>query len=113
NVELRQGEQSLPEARRQIEQLDEQIALARNALAALSAQSPAAYATLSPALPALMRASLIDVPANIPADLLGRRADIAAAKWRIEAATGDVASTKAQFYPNVNLTAFIGLASIG
>src|SRR5207249_2882445 len=36
-----------------------------------------------------------------------------AAKARIEAATGDVASAKAQFYPNINLTAFIGLASIG
>ena len=113
NVELRQGEQSLPEARRQIEQLDEQIALARNALAALTAQAPDTYASLSPALPALSRSPLVDVPSNIPADLLARRADISAARWRIEAATGDVAQTKAQFYPNINLTAFIGLASIG
>ncbi|MEO8137010.1 MAG: efflux transporter outer membrane subunit, partial [Betaproteobacteria bacterium] len=113
NVELRQGEQSLPEARRQIEQIDEQIALTHNALSALTAQPVDTYASLTPALPALMRSSLVDVPANVPADLLGRRADIVAAKWRIEAATGDVASTKAQFYPNINLTAFAGLASIG
>ena len=37
NVELRQGEGALPESRQQIEQLDEQIALARHALAALTA----------------------------------------------------------------------------
>jgi NodT family efflux transporter outer membrane factor (OMF) lipoprotein len=50
---------------------------------------------------------------TIPADLLGRRADIAAARWRVEAATGDVAYAKTQFYPNINLVAFAGFASIG
>ena len=39
-VELRQGEGALPETRQQIEQLDEQIALTRHALAALTAQAP-------------------------------------------------------------------------
>ena len=55
----------------------------------------------------------IPVPAVVPADLLGRRADITAARWRIESALGDVKNAKAQFYPNINLTAFIGLNSIG
>jgi NodT family efflux transporter outer membrane factor (OMF) lipoprotein len=44
---------------------------------------------------------------------LGRRADISAARWRVEAATRDVDSAKAQFYPNINLTAFAGYSSIG
>ncbi|MEP7084121.1 MAG: TolC family protein, partial [Betaproteobacteria bacterium] len=35
------------------------------------------------------------------------------ARWRIEAATSETQSAKAQFYPNVNLSAFVGLASIG
>ncbi|MEP6702520.1 MAG: efflux transporter outer membrane subunit [Betaproteobacteria bacterium] len=113
NVELRQGEGAVPEARRQIEQLDEQITLARNALAALTVQPAATFATLSPALPALSTSSLVVIPDNVPADLIGRRADIAAARARIEAATGEIAGAKAQFYPNINLTAFIGLASIG
>ncbi|MBC7955731.1 MAG: efflux transporter outer membrane subunit, partial [Cytophagales bacterium] len=55
----------------------------------------------------------VPLPANVPADLIGRRADISAARWRVEAATGDVASARAQFYPNINLTAFVGLSSIG
>ncbi|AVS72897.1 TolC family protein, partial [Paracidovorax cattleyae] len=38
---------------------------------------------------------------------------IAAARWRVEAATQDVTVAKAQFYPNVSLTAFVGLASLG
>ncbi len=39
-VELRQGEALLPETRQQLEALDEQIGLARHALAALSVQPP-------------------------------------------------------------------------
>ena len=53
------------------------------------------------------------IPAVLPADLLGRRPDVAAARWRVEASAQDVAVARAQFYPNVSLTAFVGLASMG
>ena len=109
-VEQRQGEGALPETRQQIEALDEQIVLARHALAALSGQAPDALDALSPKLADVQG---IPLPAVVPADLLARRADITAARWRIEAATGDMQSARAQFYPNINLTAFVGLASIG
>ena len=109
-VEQRQGEGALPETRQQIEQLDEQIALARHALAVLTAQAPNALDNLSVPLSSV---KAVAMPAALPADLLGRRADIVAARWRIEAATGETKSAKAQFYPNINLTAFIGLQSIG
>jgi NodT family efflux transporter outer membrane factor (OMF) lipoprotein len=109
-VELRQGEGALPETRQQIEAIDEQIALARHAIAALAALPPDACDTLTPRL-AAVRA--VPVPGVVPADLLGRRADIVAARWRVEAASRDVASARAQFYPNIDLTAFAGLSSIG
>ncbi|MEO7338041.1 MAG: efflux transporter outer membrane subunit, partial [Caldimonas sp.] len=110
NVELRQGEAALPETRQQLEALDEQAILARNTLAALTAQPPGALAGLAPRLVALKPQAL---PNALPVDLIGRRADITAARWRIEAATNDVAGARAQFYPNINLSAFIGLSSIG
>ena len=109
-VEQRQGEGALPETRQQIEQLDEQITLGRHALAALTAQAPDALDTLNVPLSTV---KAVTVPAALPADLLGRRADITAARWRIEAATSDMKNAKAQFYPNINLTAFVGLQSIG
>jgi NodT family efflux transporter outer membrane factor (OMF) lipoprotein len=109
-AELRQGEGSLPETRQQIEAIDEQIALARHAIAALAALAPDACDTLAPRLAAVHP---VPVPEVVPADLIGRRADVAAARWRVEAATGDVAAARAQFYPNINLTAFVGLSSIG
>ncbi len=109
-VEQRQGEGALPETRQQIELLDEQITLTRHALAALTAQAPNALDNLNVPLSTVKAVAL---PAALPADLLGRRADISAARWRIEAAMSDMSSAKAQFYPNINLTAFIGLQSIG
>ena len=109
-LELKQSEGSLPEARQQVEALNEQIALARNALSALVGQTHAADALRLPALASIKTAANAQA---IPADLLGRRADIAAARWRIEAAGSDVASAKAQFYPNINLVGFAGFSSIG
>ena len=110
SVELRQGEGALPESRLQIEQIDEQMAWTRHALAALTGQAPDALDGLSAPLRAVQLAAL---PAALPADLLGRRADITAARWRIEAASGDTQAAKAAFYPNLNLSAFIGLSSMG
>lgn len=109
-VEQRQGEGALPETRQQIEQLEEQIALAHHALAALTGQAPNALDGLIVPLRSLQ---VVAIPAAVPADLLGRRADITAARWRAEAATSDMASARAAFYPNINLTAFVGLSSIG
>jgi len=109
-LQLKQSESSVPEARQQIEALNEQIAIAQHALDALVAK-PGATLALTP--PLLTNFKNMALQQSIPADLLGRRADIAAARWRVEAATSDVANAKTQFYPNVNLVAFAGFQSIG
>ena len=109
-LELNQSEGVLPEARLQLETLHEQMALARNALAALVGQPNSPVAQDLPALAAIKNVAFEPV---IPADLLGRRADIAAARWRVEASGKDVVNAKTQFYPNINLVAFAGFSSIG
>ncbi|MDE2613264.1 MAG: efflux transporter outer membrane subunit [Burkholderiales bacterium] len=111
-VELHQGQGLPPDTRQQIAQLDEQAMLARHALAALTAQAPAALDALVPSLRP-SAASALALPATLPAELLGRRADVNAARWRVEAASGDVRAARALFYPNVNLVAFAGVASLG
>ncbi len=112
-LELRQSEGGLPEARQQIEALQEQSTLVRNALSALVGQPHVADTLVPPALSSVKLVAPITAATRIPADLLGRRADIAAARWRVEAATRDTAAAKAQFYPNINLIAFVGQSSIG
>lgn len=109
-LELRQSEGSLPEARLQLEILQEQAALTRHALNALLGQ-PATAAVPAPSAQAAIQNVALD--STIPADLLGRRADIAAARWRVEASSSEVAQAKTQFYPNINLVGFAGLSSIG
>lgn len=109
-LELRQSEGAVPEARQQIEALREQEALARNALAALIGR-PGQDPVDTPVALSAMRP--LPQPTAIPADLLGRRPDIAAARWRVEAARHDIDNARAQFYPNINLVAFAGLSSIG
>jgi NodT family efflux transporter outer membrane factor (OMF) lipoprotein len=109
-LELRQSEGALPEARLQIESLNEQMALTRHALSALLGQ-PAKTPELE--LPALAAIKIMAVATQVPSDLLGRRADIAAARWRVEAATQDVSNARSQFFPNINLVAFAGFSSIG
>ncbi|HEV7576205.1 MAG TPA: efflux transporter outer membrane subunit, partial [Caldimonas sp.] len=109
-VELHQSEGLRPETRQQLEATEEQIALTRHALAALLAEPPQRFDSLTPMLTTLRPVAVPDV---VPADLVGRRADVVAARWRVEAASGDVAAQRAQFYPNISLTAFIGLSSFG
>jgi NodT family efflux transporter outer membrane factor (OMF) lipoprotein len=109
-VELRQAEGLIAQSRVEIEALSEAIGRARHALAELSGQNPQALDTFAPTLAAARARSL---PQALPADLLGRRADLVAQRWRVEAALRDVDVARTQFYPNVSLTAFIGLSSLG
>ena len=109
-LELRQSEGGLPEARQQIEALREQIALAQHALDALVSEPNVTQSLVPPAQAAIKNIALQPV---LRADLLGRRADIVAARWRVEAATQDVAEARTQFYPDINLVAFAGVQSIG
>lgn len=90
--------------------LDEQIALTRNRLAALLGAGPDRGLSIArPKAPALKAFGL---PAELPAHLLGRRPDVIAARWRAEAATRRIRQAQAAFYPDVNLTGFLGFQSL-
>lgn len=109
-LEQQQADGALSQARGQIEALEEQLSLVRHQLAALAGQRVDAYDHLSPDLAQL---HLEDIPLTLGADLLGRRADVIAARWRVEAAVQDVQAARTQFYPNVNISAFAGVSAIG
>ena len=61
--------------------------------------------------PSFFQASLA-LPENLSMDLLARRPDLMAQIWRVEALAHEVGAAKADFYPNIDLTAFVGLESI-
>jgi len=110
-IELRQAQTVVPAARAEIERISESIEILKNQLSALAGKGPGygeqiRRPTLSLALP-------IGLPSAIQADLLGRRPDVVAQRWRVEAAGKGIEVAKASFYPNVNLTAFVGWQSLG
>src|SRR6202008_3433902 len=63
--------------------------------------------------PHLTAPAAIALPAALPADLLGRRPDVAAARAQVQGAAQGIKAAEADFYPNVNLAAFAGVQSIG
>ncbi|CAG1772457.1 partial Outer membrane protein OprM, partial [uncultured bacterium] len=52
------------------------------------------------------------LPDAVGIDLIARRPDIAAARWRVEAALRQTDQVRAQFYPDISLGGMIGLQSL-
>lgn len=107
---LEQSRSDLAQLARTRAGVREQVQRTRHALSALSGVAETGLSQRAGALSGLQLASTAE---HIPMDLLGRRADIAAARWRVEAAGQGVSQVRAQFYPNINLAGFVGLSSIG
>ena len=83
--------------------------LAVHQIAALVGRGADAYNISRPKLDR----SALALPAMLPADLLARRADIAAAEARIDAATAGRHAAHQAFYPDINLIGAAGFAAIG
>ncbi len=119
-LEVSQAETALPDARANIEKIDENIALLRNQIAALSGQGPGSGDAIQrPAMATNMigadqgSALPIGLPDNVPAHLIGRRPDVIAQRWRVEAMSKNIDVAKASFYPDINISAFVGLQALG
>jgi NodT family efflux transporter outer membrane factor (OMF) lipoprotein len=64
------------------------------------------------ARPKVLQPSAVALPSALPAELLGRRPDLVAARWRVEAAGKSIVAGKTRFYPNLNLSAAAGTESL-
>jgi NodT family efflux transporter outer membrane factor (OMF) lipoprotein len=110
-VELSQAQTLLDETRKEEQRAKSNCDLAVHAIAALMGRGADAYETIT--RPRGHLNAVIALPDTLPADLLARRPDIESARQRIEAATQERAAAKAAFYPDINLLASAGFASIG
>ena len=91
--------------------IDEAIAINRNQIAALMGEGPdRGLAIQRPGLPAT---TAFGLPEHLPAELLGRRPDVVAARYRVSAAAEHIKQAKAGFYPNVDLVGLAGVQSLG
>jgi NodT family efflux transporter outer membrane factor (OMF) lipoprotein len=110
NARVKQSEGQLALTRAAVAYVEASIGLARNQLADLAGAGPDRGTQLT--RPRLSSPAAISLPSVLPADLLGRRPDVSAARAQVESAGYTVKAAEAEFYPNVNLTAFAGFQSI-
>jgi multidrug efflux system outer membrane protein len=99
---------SLAAVREQIAALDGSAQLRIVALAALVGRT-------GDELPALTAKPLPEIGSGVPdgvkIDLIARRADLTASRWRVEAAERGRDAARAEFYPDISINALIGLQS--
>jgi multidrug efflux system outer membrane protein len=106
---LHQADILVAATREQVVGLGGSVAIRRAALAALIGVAPEQLGDLK-IVPLPTAAS--GLPANAGLDLVARRPDVAASRWRVEAALKDADVARAAFYPDISLGAMAGLSSI-
>ena len=108
---VRQAQAVQAAAQTELLAIQEQLELTRHQLAALVGKGPERAQSI--VRPRLDLTQPHQLPATLQLDLLGRRPDVVAARLRAEAASHHIDVAHAEFYPNVNLSGFIGLQSLG
>lgn len=109
DLQVRQAQARVPAARQQAQAAQLRIDQLRSALAALLGQGP--DRGLRIARPGLREPLALPLPDVLPAELLGHRPDVVAARWRVEAADRDIDAARTRFYPSLDLTALGGLVN--
>lgn len=110
-LEVRQAQTSYDQARSDIAQATTLVAQDQNALNLL-AGTTVPEGDLPDAMPQ-GSATLENLPANIPSEVLLRRPDIAAAEHDLRGANANIGAARAAFFPTISLTAAFGSVSQG
>jgi NodT family efflux transporter outer membrane factor (OMF) lipoprotein len=111
NVERQTANGNIATSQSNLTDLDGQITTVRYQLGALLGKGP--DRGLQIAKPVLTTGNTVALPDNVPADLVSRRPDIVAARWQVEAEMHDVKEAKAEFFPDINLSAGLGFDAFG
>ena len=105
--DVRQAEQLLYTATSELPQLEEQIQQQENALSLLLGENPGPVAHTDPNA---LTPPPQDLPTGLPSELLERRPDIQQAEATLIAANAQIGVARAQFFPNLSISASAGLS---
>ncbi|MDX9912206.1 MAG: efflux transporter outer membrane subunit [Phycisphaerales bacterium] len=105
-LELEQVRSELERTRATIPTIERNIALVENSLSVLLARPPGPIERTS-----LDAVSLPAIPAGVPSELLRQRPDLRASEQRLVAANARFGQAIADFYPRLQLTGLLGVAS--
>jgi len=107
--EAQKARAQLTEARELQVTIEGSANMRKAALASLLGVAPAQLPELQARpLPRVERG----IPVNASLDLIARRPDIAASRWQVEAASRNIDAARAEFFPDLGITALAGLSSI-
>ncbi|WP_263359956.1 efflux transporter outer membrane subunit [Acidicapsa ligni] len=104
--DVRQAEQLLYTATTQIPEIEQQIQQNENAMRLLLAQEPGVVLHTAPHA---LSPPPEKLPTGVPSELLERRPDIQQAEAKLRAANAQVGVAKAQFFPQVSISASGGV----
>ena len=108
--QLQQTESLEASSQEQAINAQKQLRSAQIALAVLLGKGPDRGQQI--ARPNVLKPAAVALPSVLPAELLGRRPDLVAARWRVEAASKSIDASKTRFYPNLNLSAAAGTQAL-
>lgn len=90
--------------------IEEELAISQHLLNILVGRSP--DVPLDIGENTLPPVDFLSIPCDLSLDLLARRPDLMAQIWKVEAFAHDVNAAKTEYYPDVNLRAFLGFESV-
>lgn len=108
---LRTSQAQVDTARSDVLAADQTVLVRRHQLAALLGAGPDRGLSIAP--PQLAPLGLHALPAAVTTELMSRRADIVAARTRVEAAASRIKVARADFYPSLRLSGLVGVQSLG
>jgi outer membrane protein, multidrug efflux system len=108
-LDLRQAEQLVDTAEQTIPELQQQIEQTENQITLLLGQPPGGITRGQDFMKEELPPGFVpDVPVGLPSALLERRPDILAAEQNLVAANANIGVAKAEYFPRISLSGFLG-----
>ncbi|ARG98146.1 efflux transporter outer membrane subunit [Legionella micdadei] len=101
--------ENLFEAKQLLSSINNELITNKHLINILAGRNPDTPLQFSSSLPSLPRSLVI--PKTLSIDLIARRPDLMAQIWRAKALAYRTGAAKAEFYPDFNISGFIGLES--
>ena len=110
-LQIKQNDSEVAGAEKDQAMAQRAIDAAQSALSVLLGKGPDRGLQIT--RPQVLKPAALAVPENLSVDLIGHRADLVAARWRVEAGAKSIKAAKTEFLPNLSIGAFAGLIATG
>lgn len=103
------SQEAVFQAEQWIYDITQEIAVNQHTINILAGRGPDTFLPLEESLETLPQ--IMTVPSDVSMELLSRRPDLMAQIWMLDALAKEVGAAKADYFPNVNITALAGFQS--